>query len=136
MKLISCQECKDMVVLRRKEIRSCHCGNVAGKYLDDGITAVVNNEAIVVGIDNNGFNIAERNATSDAAQKCSHRVDYFFTGWIPNFPGEVIRVETVDDVLKYDYHISDEDKNYGSTSPAEVSEKNESKSIWNIFKKK
>jgi len=137
MKLIKCEECGDLVMLIRRHTRCCVCGDIAGKYLDDGITAIVSKDAVVVGIDNNGFNIAARYAMSKNAQDCEYRVDYFFTGWIPNFPGEVIIVETVDDVLNYDYHMEEKDKNYESTSPAKVSEQNEGKKkwSWNIFKR-
>ena len=136
MKLVSCKKCKDLVMLVSEEIRFCMCGDIAGRYLDDRITAVVTKNAIVVGIDNNGFNIAKNYALCEKIQNCKYRVDYFFTGWIPNFPGEVIEVETVDDVINYDYHMIEEDKNYSSTSPAEVAEKNEGNWYLNIFKRK
>lgn len=137
MKLVACQNCNDLVMLINKVTRCCKCGEVAGKYLDDNNTAVVTKNAIVVGIDNNGFNIAKWYSMGEEAQNCKYRVDYFFTGWVPNFPGEVIKVETVDDVLNYDYHVKEEDINYESTSPAKVSEQNEDKKkwSWNIFKK-
>lgn len=136
MKLVACQNCKDLIMLITKEIRCCKCGETAGKYLDDYNTAVVTKNAIVVGIDNNGFNVAKHLATGEDAQNCKYRVDYFFTGWVPNFPGEVIKVKTVDDVLNYNYHVK-EDINYESTSPAKVSEENEDKNkwSWNIFKR-
>ena len=123
MKLVACQKCNDVVMLISEETRYCYCGDVAGKYLDDRITAVVNKNAIVFGIDNNGFNMAKNYATCEGVQELSHRVDYFFTGWVPNFPGEVIIVENIDDVVNYDYHTSEKDRNYGSTSPAELLEK-------------
>jgi len=137
MKLIKCEECGDLVMLILEETRYCSCYNVAGKYLDDRITAVVSEEAIVVGIDNNGLNIATNYAMSDVAQDCKGRIDYFFTGWIPNHPGEVIIVKTIDDVVYYDYKMKDKDKTYESTLATESVEKNEkNKWSWNIFKKK
>ena len=115
MKLIKCEECKDLVMLITHTTRHCLCHNVAGKYLDDNITAVVNEEAIVVGIDNNGFNIATLYAMSEGAQDCKGRIDYFFTGWIPNHPGEIIIVNSVKEVEDYDFHMKSEDKEYTST---------------------
>lgn len=101
--------------------RSCYCGKSAGKYLNDNITAVVNKNAVVVGIDNNGFNIARQMAMHN--REFPRRIDYFFTGWIPTKPGEVIVVDKVKDVLSYDNKVKDEDKNTDSTSPAVLSEK-------------
>ena len=103
--------------------RTCYCGHVGGKYLDDNITAVVNEDALVVGIDNNGFSFAKQLA--ERATPLAHRVDYFFTGWIPNHPGEVIVVETVEHVLEYNYHLPEEKRAYGSTLPTEIAEHNE-----------
>lgn len=34
MKLIACDECHDVVVLK-KEQRSCECGNISGRYTDN-----------------------------------------------------------------------------------------------------
>ena len=117
MKLINCPKCNDVVNLMVGTTRVCDCGNVGGKYLDDHITAVVNKDALVVGIDNNGFNIARRLAVGN--KDVEQRLDFFFTGWIPTKPGEVIIVDTVEDVLEHDYHLDEEDKNYTSTSPTE-----------------
>ena len=104
-----------MVMLVNEHTRKCFCGEVAGKYLDDDVTAVVSSNAIVVGIDNFGFNLAKE--LSIKGMKYSNRVDYFFTGWVPNHPGEVIVVDTVDEVVEYNYHLPDEKKIYSSTLP-------------------
>ena len=119
MKLICCKKCNDVVNLLHTT-RTCYCGNSAGKYLDDNITAVVNKDSVVVGIDNNGFMMAKQLAVGN--KDCESRLDFFFTGWIPTKPGEVIVVDSIDDVLKYDNHI--EDVNYTSTSPCESAEQN------------
>jgi hypothetical protein len=126
MKLVACNKCNDiMMLVGGGMVRTCYCGAVGGKYLDDNITAVVNLDALVVGIDNNGFNLAKR--MIELNKDIPYRVDYFFTGWIPTKPGEVIVVEDVESILEYDYHIEDEDKNYGSTLPTEIAEENENR---------
>lgn len=117
MKLIACNECHDVISLINKHPRKCLCGKCSGKYLDDNITAVVSEDSIVCGIDNIGFNLAKYYANSEEAQQAKHRVDYFFTGWIPNHPGEIIRVKTVKEVDEYPYEMKEEDKTYTSTSP-------------------
>lgn len=138
MKLIACDKCHDLMMLVGGGMtRTCYCGYVGGKYLDDNVTAVVNEDAIVVGIDNNGFNIAKH--YKELYANLENRIDFFFTGWIPNKPGEVIVVESVEHVLEYDYHLKDEDKNYTSTLPTVVSEKNEQRWTeegWNVHNKK
>jgi hypothetical protein len=59
MKLIHCKDCGDIVLIYPKNIvRSCLCRKVAGKYLSNCVTAIVTENAIVLGIDNNGFNLA------------------------------------------------------------------------------
>ncbi len=123
MKLITCPKCNDLMVLVNDYTRTCFCGHVGGKYLDDNVTAVVNKDALVVGIDNNGFSIAKQMANHH--KKSPYRVDYFFTGWIPTKPGEIIVVETVEDVLAYDYHLPEEEREYTSTLPTEIAEENE-----------
>ena len=113
MKLINCPECNDVVNLIDEFPRLCKCRKCSGKYLDDHITAVVSKDAIVCGIDNNGFKMAKDCAIyyKDEPQ----RVDFFFTGWIPTKPGEVIVVDSYEDVLDYEYHVKK--PSYVSTSP-------------------
>lgn len=123
MKLIACSKCNDLMVLVNDYTRTCFCGAVGGKYLDDNITAVVNKDALVMGIDNNGLTLAKRMANHH--KEVEFRIDFFFTGWIPNHPGEVIVVETVEDVLAYDYHLPEEEREYTSTLPTEIAEENE-----------
>ena len=123
MKLISCPDCKDLVVLAPKYTRTCFCGKIAGKYLKDNLTAVINKDALVVGIDNNGFGIAQDHARYYKTLK--DRIDFFFTGWIPNLPGEVIVVESVEMVLGYDYYydVPEEITQGSGTRPTESVEK-------------
>ena len=123
MKLMKCVKCGDIVAIIETLSRSCYCGKIAGKYLDDSITAVVNKDALVFGIDNNGFAIAQHYALEN--KNAEHRYDYFFTGWIPTKPGEVIVVKTAHDVHKYPMKMKDEDKQYTSTWPSRVSEEND-----------
>ena len=100
MKAIWCDDCRDLVVLRKGLIRECSCGAHAGTYLSDNITAVISKEAFVVGLDNNSFLNAVASCNW-ARENVEHRVDYFFCGWIPNIPGEVIYVDTVEDVHNF-----------------------------------
>lgn len=129
MKLLVCRYCHDMFAMRNKYARFCSCGKSAGKYLDDDITAVYNKNAVVFGIDNLGFGIALALRNDDVTKYPKVRVDRFFTGWIPNHPGEVIIVNTIQEVLDYPYEMKDEDKEYTSTSPTVLSEENEKKGI-------
>ena len=122
MKLIACEECKDTMQLVNSYTRTCWCGAVGGKYLDDSITAVVNKDAIVFGIDNYGFAVAKEMAMRN--KNLPYRYDYFFSGWIPTKPGEVIVVETVEEVLEYPYELPVEERVYDSTWPSRVSEIN------------
>lgn len=120
MKLIACSKCSDLVMLIEEKTRTCECGEIAGKYLDDKITSVITENSILVGIDNIGFKLAK--SLSVEARKHKYRIDYFFTGWCPNHGGEIEVVETVDDVIEYDYHLPEEKKIYGSTLPTEGQE--------------
>lgn len=131
MKLVACTECHDIMNLNHAHVRTCYCGAVAGRYLDDYITAVVNKDAIVVGIDNNGFNIAKN--YYEAHQELEHRIDIFFTGWIPNHPGEVVVVDSVEDVLAYPFEMDEDDKVTTSTLPSANQEKG---GKWKRFFKK
>jgi len=106
MKLIYCKECGWLIQLFRKYTMTCACKEYprAGKYLNDNLTAVVTKNSIVVGIDNNSFgdcvnryNIYNPKGT-DPYDK---RVDFFFAGWIPTIPGEVIKVDSIEEVDEF-----------------------------------
>ena len=131
MKLIGCPHCKDLVVLYTRHARSCYCGKVVGKYLSNHLTAVVNKEATVVGIDNNGYGVALQ--LSERHSDMKDRIDFFFTGWIPNIPGEVIVVESVEMVLGFDYFFEVYEKPNG-TRPTESVEKGKKiKNKWKLW---
>jgi hypothetical protein len=101
MKLILCSECGDLVLLKKETIRLCMCGEVAGKYLNDNLTAVVTKNSIVVGIDNNSFGdcIHRYNVYNpEGTEPYGTRVDFFFAGWIPTIPGEIIKVDSEEEV--------------------------------------
>jgi hypothetical protein len=94
MKLIWCDHCNTLTSISKK-FRTCQCGKFGGKYLDDNITVVVNEGSIIVGIDNNTFLVHSlRNYKHLIYNKVPERIDMFFTGWIPNIPGEVIFVKS------------------------------------------
>ncbi len=122
MKLINCPVCNDVVCLSPNRTRECECGHVAGKYLEDRVTAVISKDAIVFGIDNNGFAIAKHMA--EKAKDIEYRVDYFITGWIPNHPGEIRIVQTVEDVYATPPEMKEEEKVYTSTLPTESGDYN------------
>lgn len=108
MKLLFCVECRDAVSLAEEITRKCKCGKVAGKYLSDHITAVVT-PSCVFGIDNNSFlnalaTVGKVVGGEFEAFDQNKRYDFFFTGWIPTIPGEVIFVDTPEDVEAYDYN--------------------------------
>ena len=114
MKLLYCEECGDLVTLRMYKPRSCNCTKYAGKYLSDRITAVVNEGAILVGIDNNTFQTAV-DRTLHYREELDYRIDFFFCGWLPTEPGEVIFVPTFEEVLEYPFEINGTE--YKSTNP-------------------
>lgn len=114
MKLLYCEKCGDLVQLRCQLPRTCHCTKYVGKYLSDRLTAVVNEGSILVGIDNNTFQTAV-DRTLHYREELDYRVDFFFCGWLPTEPGEVIFVPTFEEVLEYPYEI--EGTLYRSTNP-------------------
>jgi len=126
MKLLFCESCRDTVSMTHGNItRSCKCGKVAGKYLEDKLTAVVTIEAVVFGIDNNSFANALATVNKVLFQDIegfekNKRYDFFFTGWIPTKPGEVIVVENKVSVEATDYYQS-----YGVTSQNPSTDVNE-----------
>lgn len=61
MKLIYCPKCHDIVALMIVEVRHCLCGRSRGHYLDDGIEAVIEGEAIPLGIATASFHKALNN---------------------------------------------------------------------------
>lgn len=97
MKLLYCSTCGDMIVLNY-QIKLCNCGASAGIYLDK-IGAAVTSTGIVVGIDNNSFFNAVKTYTyAKENYPDKGRMDFFFCGWIPTLPGEVVVVETIQDI--------------------------------------
>jgi len=126
MKLLLCSECGDLVCLRKKFIRLCYCGEVAGKYLDDNLTAVVTENSIVVGIDNNSFGdcLTRYNIYNpEGTNPHDKRVDFFFAGWIPTIPGEIIKVDDRDEVEEFPPDF--ESNNEFSTMPVSADLGNE-----------
>ena len=91
--------------LLRKATMYCVCEDAkAGKYLDDNLTAVVTKNAVVVGIDNNSFGdcIHRYNIYNpEGTEPYDKRVDFFFAGWIPTIPGEIIKVDTKEEVEEF-----------------------------------
>lgn len=57
MKLIYCPYCGDMFKLRLQNMKTCECGKVKGRYIDNSL-AEVSEEAISVAIGNGSFNQA------------------------------------------------------------------------------
>jgi len=112
MKLLRCPKCNDSIVIGVGNVtRICACGETAGKYLKDNITAVVSKGSIVYGIDNNSLNNAIHNYTAFPEKYPKYkeeRFDFFFVGWVPTIPGEVIWVDSVHKVQleEYDQEIN------------------------------
>lgn len=121
MKLLYCPECYDAVSMTHDNItRSCKCGKTAGKYLKDKITAVVSEGSVVFGIDNNSFLNAlytvkkVKDGNVEGFPK-DRRFDFFFTGWIPTKPGEVLFVKSKAHVMATDYY---QEKSWTSENPS------------------
>ncbi len=118
MKLIHCPKCGDFFALPTKlgKTKTCRCRGAAGKYLSDGMVAVITENCIVAGIDNNTFSTSVyRYNQTNKDHPDWPRLDFFFTGWIPTKPGEVIRVNTVKEVKEYPFEV--EVKTVFSTMP-------------------
>lgn len=123
MKLLWCPDCHDTITIGVNNIvRKCMCGRTAAKYLEDNITAIVTEGSIVFGIDNTSLTNAIKNAKYWMPNKFDRkRLDFFFTGWVPTKPGEVVFVDTVEDVIAYNYH---EKLSFTSENPStDISEK-------------
>jgi len=107
MKGFICDVCGDHVIISsRKFPKMCSCKKYLAKYLADGITLAINGHPVIFGIDNNTFAVAERNYLHTRDWK--DRVDFFFTGWIPNKPGEILFVKSKRQVMRIrdDYEIN------------------------------
>lgn len=121
MKLLFCPECRETVVMATGNVvNHCKCKKTAGKYLKDGVTAVITEEAVVFGIDNNSFLNAMLTVKKVLNNDIPHfdkekRYDFFFTGWIPTKPGEVIIVKNLTYVRATDYY---QRKNWTSQNPS------------------
>ena len=61
MKLIVCRECQDVVRLIQGEKRTCKCGKVGGKYLDELNAVYFGDMAVPIGFANNSLAMAIRN---------------------------------------------------------------------------
>lgn len=121
MKLLRCDKCKDVFLIPhinqgKPGWRMCICGAQAGKYLSDGITAVVTKDSILIGIDNNtfGFSMRAMEYWKNEEDYKDKRLDFFFVGWIPTLPGEVIFVDSVEEVINYNF---EEKYTHTSTNP-------------------
>lgn len=112
MKLLRCSKCNDSIVIGVLNVtRKCACGETAGKYLKDNVTAVVSKGSIVYGIDNNSLTNAIHNFTAfpkKYPRYAKERFDFFFVGWVPTVPGEIIWVDSVHEVEieEYDQEIN------------------------------
>ena len=121
MKILFCVECRDAVAITTGNItRSCVCGKTGGKYLKDRITAVITEFSVVFGIDNNSFinalSTVEKVLSGDIPHfEKGKRYDFFFTGWIPTVPGEIITVPTLAHVKATDYY---QEKSWTSQNPS------------------
>jgi len=117
MKLFYCIECYNLIQIKKNHIFTCICKKHCGKYLDDNNTAIFTKGAIIVGIDNNTWSPAVQRYLKhepNGEEPYPVRIDFFFTGWIPTIPGEVIFVDTEQEVIDFPM---DGAKNEYSTMP-------------------
>ncbi len=117
MKLIYCIECLTLIEMKSKYVVYCPCEKCVGKYLNDNLTAVVTKNCVVVGIDNNSFRDAVlryRKHYPEGDEPYNKRLDFFFVGWIPTIPGEVIVVECEESVKQFDADYDAGNDNYSS----------------------
>lgn len=61
MKLLLCKNCQDVIRLVQEETRTCRCGKVSGKYLDDLNAVYSGKEAVPLGFANSSLVEALRN---------------------------------------------------------------------------
>lgn len=61
MKLLYCNSCGDVVVLRLDRERKCECGQVAGQYTDTLNATYSGDEAVPLGFANGSFVYARLN---------------------------------------------------------------------------
>ena len=58
MKLLYCPHCNDIIKLRSEARRTCWCGKSGGMYMPDGINAIIDGDAIPLGILNSALEVA------------------------------------------------------------------------------
>lgn len=61
MKLLFCKNCQDVIRLVQEEVRTCRCGKVSGKYINDLDAIYSGKEAVPLGFSNHSFANAIRN---------------------------------------------------------------------------
>ena len=69
MKLLLCKNCQDVIRLVQGEVRTCRCGKVSGKYLDDLNAIYSGEEAIPLGLANGSLVEALRNQPEEGKGK-------------------------------------------------------------------
>ncbi len=52
MKLLLCKNCQDVIRLVQEEVRTCRCGKVSGKYINDLDAIYSGDDAIPLGFAN------------------------------------------------------------------------------------
>jgi hypothetical protein len=65
MKLLFCKNCQDVIRLQQEETRTCKCGKVSGKYLDELNAIYSGDDAVPMGIANGSFVEALHNQPED-----------------------------------------------------------------------
>ena len=69
MKLLLCKNCQDFIRLIQGETRTCKCGAVSGKYLDNLNAIYSGDEAIPIGFANSTLVEAIRNQPEEGMGK-------------------------------------------------------------------
>lgn len=83
MKLLYCNECEDIVVLR-SYMRSCECKACRGRYVDD-VNAVYYGPATILGVSNPTFSKALSLTGIDVARGRERELGHTFESWVMPF---------------------------------------------------
>lgn len=80
MKLLYCNECEDIVVLR-SYFRTCECKSCRGRYVDD-VNAIFYGPGTVIGVSNPSFSKALGMTALDVSRGRERDMGHNFDSWV------------------------------------------------------